>query len=500
MGKSNHISKSFSSKSFSSKGMATKSFGGTYSSEAQDLFDAVEGFPDAVKPFYNDLIEAFKSVGAWSETGFRCIACVPGNSHDDYLIDVKSLTKIAKFQRPSDITGLKNTANTRGSAKGYNFTGSTAHIDTGYISDDLQGLNSHCTIIVTYQSMSVANTFNSGAFQNPNSSIVAPYRSGQFLGDSWNITTGRFKYLTATGEAGVYMVNRKASNDIDLYVNGSVVLTGATSGGTRPTISNFLNTYNNSGSPSTRDNRTPICLYAILESGLSDANAVTLSAAISDWQTNMEMIEGSFDKLLILDGNSHTVAQFGKYMRNLETGLIVSGWDFVNVGVSGQTLTQMEADAATEVDTLYDAGNLKNIVVVREAVNEFKQNGYTGLATAYQTYCENRQAAGFQVVAAHMWASGSGGNVDGYSQETFDLKTDEFNRWLDDNWEDFADALVASPIELFDYRSNYASDADYSTAMDALRADSTYHYDTTHLTEVGYGLWKSLLLTAVNSL
>lgn len=473
-----------------------------YSAEAQALFDAVPTIPSKVKPYYNDLINTFVSVGAWSETGFRCIACVPSDDHDDYLIDLKSLTKVAKFQKPSNIVAPYNTANTRGSAKGYIFTDTNAHIDTGYIPSDLQSLNSHCTILVTYQQMAAGNTLNAGAFQSPNSSIIATYRLGEFWGDSWSTTNdaGRFKYLSATGEAGVYIVNRKASNDIDLYVNGSVVKSGTAVNGTRPTVSNFLNTYNSNGTPSTRDNRTPLCLFAMLESGLSDSDATTLSTAISTWQSNMEMIEGSFDKLLILDGNSHAVYQYSKLMRNVEIEFVASGWDFTNLGVAGQNLTQMEADAATQVDPLYNAGYSANIVMVREAVNEFKQNGFAGLKTAYQTYCENRQAAGFSVIAAHMWASGSSGNIDGYTQEQFDLKTDEFNRWLDDNWSDFSDYLITSPIELFDYRSNYASDAAYTAAMDVLRADSTYHYDVVHLTEEGYALWKDGQVAAINSI
>lgn len=468
-----------------------------YSSEAQALFNAVD-LPSQVKPYYASLIDAFVSVGAWDS--IKIIACTPGIDHDDYTIDLKSLTKVAKFQKPGDITGLRSTANTGGSAKGYNFTGTDAHIDTGYIASDIQSTNDYCTIIVTYNSVNNSTTFTAGASDGVNSTLFTPRRTtDQLWWQSWDSSAnGRIIQTSATGEAGVYMINRKASNDVDIYVNGSVVKTATTVSGSVCTVAEYLNTFNNNGTPSTRSNNTRICLYAQLGSSLSDADAVTLSTAIQTWQTNMQMIEGSFDKQVILDGNSHTVVMERQFPRNYERELAASGWDFTNLGVAGQTTAQMEADASSQVDPLYNGAYSKNILMVMECTNDAHANGFAAAKTNITTYVTNRKAAGFYVIVCQIMARTSGSNFDGYTQEQYDLATDDFNTWLDAG-NSGADAIITTPNKYFVYRSAYGSDAAYTAAMSALRADSAYYYDGVHGTEVGYRLFKDNQVTAIQA-
>ncbi len=474
-----------------------------YSDEAQALFDAVPTIPEVVKPFYEDVIIAFVDSGAWADSGFRCIMCVPSDNHDEYFIEIKSLALVPEMKISTPIVDPFDTANNRASSKGYHFNGNY-YIDTGWIPNDLQTIGSHGHIFVTYQTSAQSTTYSGGVFQSPNSTLFSPKFSGTLaLMDSMNLTVsqGRLQKTSATGEAGVYFLNRRATNDAEFWINNIDEDTHTTTGGAAPTISSYINTYNNGGSPGTRWNKSPICCYAFLGAGISTVNAQALNTALATWQTNMEYIDTVQDKVLLMDGNSHLTMQWSKQLRTLEIGYIVSGWDFQNFGVSGQTTPQMEADAAAQIDPFYDAGNIQNFLIAFEATNDFHINGYANVESNYETYCTNRQSAGWTVTACHMMTRNNSGNTDSLSQEAYDLRTDEFNTWLDANYTDFADALATAPVETFVYRSDYASDGDYATAMAALRADTTYYdTDTLHLTEAGYALWFPKYQTIIDAL
>ena len=466
-----------------------------FAPEAQALFDAVPSIPEAVKPFYEDVISAFVDTGAWAEDGFRAIMAVPSENHDEYFIEIKSLVKVPEYYSASltPVVPPYDTSNARAGSKGYIFATNTYFIDTGWISNDLQSYESHGNILITYNTVASSNRYVTGVFDGTNSNLIAMNFTGSnAYMDSMNLSTsqGRLRKSSATGEAGVYFVNRRAADDAEMYINGVIVDSSTTTGGTLPTIPDFLGTYNNSGNPTNKYLLTPLAAYIKLGAGLSSLNASTLNTALMTWQNNMQMIENTTDKQVIFDGNSHLVMQWSKQVRGTEYGLVVSGWNTENFGVSGQTTVQMSADAASQIDPLYDAGLEKNILIAFEVTNDMQFNGFATAYSNYVSYCQARRAAGWTVIATQIMTRISLGNTDGVSQQQYDLNTDAINVNFRNNGATFAEAFVAAPPETFVYRSDYASDAEYSTAMAALRTNTTYFFtDQLHLTDAGYGLW-----------
>lgn len=486
------------------RGTLKKQSGSAYIAEAQALFNEVTDIPETVKPYYNSLISAFVDSGAWADSSFRCIACVPSHNQLDWFIELKSLTRVPPIFSNTGVayTAPFSSANNRACTKGYNMLGSTQYINTGWIPSDIWDANSHGHIVVTFKDIAIRAQYIAGAFQTPNSTVIGPRFTGNTLVmDSLRISgSGHYAPAVATGAAGVYYLNRQSATDIKILLNGTVVHTAATSGGGLPTIASMLGTYNNAGTPGTKFLDTNPVLYAKIK-GVSDANAVAISNAIMTWQENMYYKDGLYDKNLFFDGNSHLVMQWSKQVQYCEVELIASGWDIRNFGVAGQTTVQMSSDAAAQIDVLYNAGYAKNILVAFEVTNDMFFNGVANIQTNYEAYCAARQAAGFSVIACQIMTRTSGGNANGYTQTQYDLATDAFNVWLDANWQNFADAYVTAPAETFVYRSDYASDAAYASAMAALRANTTYFYtDELHLTEEGYRLWGVKQLTAINSL
>lgn len=478
----------------------------SYIPQAQLLFDAVPSIPNAVKPIYNDIIQTFVETGVWAESGFRAVMCVPSENHDEYFIEIKTLVKVPEYYTAAStpMTAPYDTNNARASSKGFIFKGTSYFIDTGWISNDLQTDASHGNILVTFNTVPVLGQYASGGFDGTNSNLIGlNFTSSRSHMDTMNLSPaqGRLQKNSATGEAGVYFMNRRAVNDAEMYINGVIGDSMATTGGTLLTIPDFLGTYNNSGSPTTKYTQTPFAAYIKLGAGVSAPNAATLNTALMTWQNSMQMIEGSFDKQIIFDGNSHLVMQWSKQVRGTEYGQVVKGYDTQNFGVSGQTTQQMTADAVAQIDTLYNAGYSKNILIAFEMTNDMQFNGVAVTYSDYVAYCQARQAAGWTVVATQMMTRTSAGNTDGVSQEQYDLNTDSINVQVRDNWATFADAFVEAPPETFVYRADYASDALYAAAMLALRTDLTYFYtDMLHLSDVGYGLWSDKYNTLIPTL
>jgi len=489
---------------YSYKYSQQRSGGTSYIAEAQALFDAVPTMPAVYKPHFNSLISAFVDSGAWADSSFRCIACVPSHNQLQWFIELKSLALVNPIysSTATPYAAPFNSANNRACSKGYNMLGSTQYIDTGWIASAIWSATSHGHIVVTQKDISIRAQYIAGAFQTPNSTVIGPRFTGNTLVmDSLRISgSGHYAPAVATGVAGVYYLNRQSATDIKILLNGTVVHTAATSGGGLPTISSMLGTYNNAGTPTTKFLDTNPILYAKIK-GVSDANAIALSNAIVAWQEAMYYKDGLYDKNLFFDGNSHLVMQWSKQVAYPETELFGYGWDVRNFGVAGQTTVQMAADAATQIDVLYNAGYAKNILCAFEVTNDMYFNGVASIQANYESYCLARQAAGFSVIACQIMTRISSGNINGYTQTQYDLATNDFNVWLDANWQDFADAYVTAPEETFVYRSDYASDVAYATAMAALRTNTTYFYtDELHLTEEGYRLWGVKQLAAINSL
>lgn len=147
-------------------------------------------------------------------------------------------------------------------------------------------------------------------------------------------------------------------------------------------------------------------------------------------------------KILASDGDSQTVG-FGvdensTYPAQLKV-LLGRGWFVYNAGVSGQQLTAMQADAATEIDTLLTAwAYTKKICCPWGGTNDIT-NGASA-ATAYSrlvAYCQARQLAGWKVAVFTCLPRTTTGSV-----PDFEAKRQDFNTSIRNNWASFADTLV----------------------------------------------------------
>lgn len=179
--------------------------------------------------------------------------------------------------------------------------------------------------------------------------------------------------------------------------------------------------------------------------------------------------------LIVFDGNSLTVGQgatAGNDYPSQVTALISTPHTYYNFGVGAQTTTDMVADAASQIDSLYNADLPINIVVAWEITNEIYYG--TTAQAAYDNfvaYCQARKAAGFKVVALTVLPRSNAG-----TPADFEDKRQSANSLIRANWGTFADALA-----------DVAADSRIGDAGDEL--DTTYYNaDQVHMTDAGYGI------------
>lgn len=70
-------------------------------------------------------------------------------------------------------------------------------------------------------------------------------------------------------------------------------------------------------------------------------------------------------------------------------------WRWDNFGVPGQTLAQMESDAATQIDPLVSRGSGENILVVFGGINDFVTQNQATVQSRMNTYLDARRTAGW---------------------------------------------------------------------------------------------------------
>lgn len=169
--------------------------------------------------------------------------------------------------------------------------------------------------------------------------------------------------------------------------------------------------------------------------------------------------------LVIFDGDSLTASATGggtAYPSHVAVSLVNAMP--INVGVGGQSLVDMNADAVTEVDTKFSAA-VTSVVCAWGGTNDLTlvtDPDGPAVYGRYVTYCTARQAAGFQVVAFTLTPR-TGLSA---SRQT---ALDYFNTQLRANWATYADVLldVGALPELDD------------------ATDVTYYADGLHQTDAG---------------
>lgn len=292
----------------------------------------------------------------------------------------------------------------------------------------------------------------------PDGALVA----GALSYDNLTTTAIDISWDDATGGTGPYTYQLYRSRQSGTAVGAGSLVSGATS------------------SPYSDTGLTPRVTYFYKVRVTDDVGGTADSGELE--VTTLTPLIGQ----IVCDGNSLT-ADNGTpgvtiYPAQLAT-LMGSGWDIVNLGVSGQTTQDMIDDADTEVDVLYDAVTYDhNILVAWEIGNDIHFGATANEAyNSFVSYCQARQAAGFKVVAVTVPARSGGSST---PVETFDADRLTANDLIRANWRTFADALADVAL---DTRIDTIADCD----------NSTYYYDETHFNTTGYSIIAEAVKTAI---
>lgn len=150
-------------------------------------------------------------------------------------------------------------------------------------------------------------------------------------------------------------------------------------------------------------------------------------------------VTSSYFGSLVADGDSLT---FGAGVPTAyPPQLTLSGglWVITNKGVNGQLLSAMVANAATDIDPLYNA-TVKNVVILWGGINDLASSVTPATCYAnYKAFCDARHAIGWKVVVTTL-----------PSNKFVDNTREQFNTLLRAD-HSFADAIadfIGTPINV----------------------------------------------------
>lgn len=164
-------------------------------------------------------------------------------------------------------------------------------------------------------------------------------------------------------------------------------------------------------------------------------------------------------------------------------------YSLANMGIGGQTISDMDSDSTTDIDPLYSSLHPCNVLVAWCGTNDIYFN--TDAATVesrLQTYCAARQSAGFKVAVCTLTPRNDfpgtstlpGPTGPDMSSQHEAIRAD-VNAWLRLNYASFADALIDLGAD--------------SRIGDKGDEDSTTYYsaDKVHLNATGLGVVAELV-------
>lgn len=492
-------------KGFGFKGVRFGSSGGSgiaFDESAQALFDFVGDVPTVFKPHINSLIVGLKAKGYWDNAGFWMIISVPTLTWQNTLVEIKSLTVNSIFAAQ---TVPPFTANGQYPSVQKGMIAGASYLSTDFIPSVNLTLNDSTEVFVTYEDETTpAVIFNYGALNVitqatlfiTNISSVADHSAYAFDAN------GRTQGANPNGAKGVYLNTRRASNDAEIALNGSVLGTNVNSSGSLSTRNVFLNTYNNNGAPhASKRNQSSMIVFGGLGEAVAAIDRVSTSALFENYQINTQMIDGQQTKQVVIDGNSHAVYEASAIPRKIAYDLIMTDWEHTSFAVTSQTTAQMQADYAAQVAPKFNGGYTKNILPVIEITNDYFFGATKEVAFQnYKDYCITAQATGYLVVSVPVILRNFTGNTGGRSETQFNLDQDWINTKLAAEFADFSDVLVPTHPNAWTPRSLYASDAAYNAAVSAILTGGAYSDNMTHLTEANYYVWADQIKTALLTL
>jgi lysophospholipase L1-like esterase len=143
---------------------------------------------------------------------------------------------------------------------------------------------------------------------------------------------------------------------------------------------------------------------------------------------------------IVFDGDSLTAGSTATdpYPSQLMRGFH-SDVKWVNLGIGGQRVQDMLANASSKVDPLYGAERGQNVVVIWGGTNDIRHWAHPPgvVYSQLREYCLGRRAAGYTVVVLTMLP-----RTDGVIPEGLEADRQAFNRMIRATWPGFADALV----------------------------------------------------------
>jgi lysophospholipase L1-like esterase len=202
------------------------------------------------------------------------------------------------------------------------------------------------------------------------------------------------------------------------------------------------------------------------------------------------------NSVIVCDGNSLTAGQGGTpYPAQLALlePFVSNGSTITNKGVGAQTTLDMIADAATDIDPLYDS-SVTSILPAWEVRNHLVVDTPTNTVAydKFVEYCLARMNVGWKVVVLTILPSWTYGyrednTVAGYEQ--LDADRLQINTWIRANYRDFGNVLcdVASISGLSDLGDNEQAGYTFSSTRPTASANGLF-VDGTHLSTAGYAL------------
>lgn len=312
--------------------------------------------------------------------------------------------------------------------------------------------------------------------------------------DSWTTADGTTpRKLTTTPRvlSTVFDKSQVAANEVRLYRGGT--LFGSSSGAANNTTQSFgsakalyFGARNQASLFLTGD------IYRILL--YSGAHTATQRWQIETYLGRYYDLEPQ-SGMIIFEGDSLTYGSDGSGGRQTTpypTALIASvsgkyAWD--NYGVAGQTLAQMESDAATQIDVNYRSAISYKPIVVWGGTNDMgTAGGANSAATTFgrlQTYCNSRRSAGWTIANnAPIYVLTCLARNDANAPGDFETKRQAYN------------TLIKAGDSSYDYVIDLATDSRLDDGTGTLPAgvDSGDHV---HLTNTGYGYVAALVKTAL---
>ena len=465
-----------------------------YDLNALVLFNAIGDVPTYAKIAANNRIIAAKANGTWN-TATMWYMFLPSNDREGFLYNAKTATKMGAIYSNSSLpVAPYDSRSMLGGTQGLIFNNGDYHIKTTWLPSDNMILNDSAFAVGLMENISASAQLNFGVLESATSSCLFQKKntSNQMLCDMYGPTTtsGRALQSSTSGNGGVFIANRRNTTDFKVYRNDSVIASTANAQGTLPTKQWYVRGFNNNdGAYSASDPKNePMAFLCVYGTGLTTAQVTQENIDWTNFSSAMKR-ETTYSYRVVFDGNSHFTHQLAQQFRSTQyyTG-IPSSISWRNIGVGGQTTTTMTTNQATNLYPLFGTIFGTNICVVTEATNAI--NAGDSAATAYsqiETYCNN--------VKNYWTTNGITGKIivvpvfaRRFTSNTARIITsNDYNVLLAAGYTAFADALVDFPnVNYWDYRSNYASDAAYITHIQSLCDNTTYFYDETHLTALGY--------------